>query len=79
LRLGAPFQPGGRCAWVAPARTVTRHDLVLKVAWRHEEAIHEADGLRVWAGHGAVRLYDSVAFDSTSVLLLARCEPGTTV
>jgi streptomycin 6-kinase len=79
LRLGPPFQPGGRCAWVAPARTVSGKDVVLKVAWQHEEAIHEADGLRAWAGHGAVGLYDSDAFDSTSVLLLERCDPGTTL
>jgi streptomycin 6-kinase len=79
LRLGPPYQPGGRSAWVAPARTAAGRDLVLKVAWRHDEATHEADGLRAWAGRGAVRLYDSDAFDSTSALLLERCHPGTTL
>ena len=79
LRLGEPYQPGGQCAWVAPVRDVTGQGLVLKVAWRHDEAIHEADALRAWAGQGAVRLHDSEVFDSTSVLLLERCDPGTTL
>jgi streptomycin 6-kinase len=77
LRVGPPYQPGGRCAWVAPARDSTGQDLVLKVAWRHDEAADEAEGLRAWAGHGTVRLYDSDVFDATSVLLLERCHPGT--
>ncbi|MEV6488895.1 aminoglycoside phosphotransferase family protein [Actinoplanes sp. NPDC051633] len=76
LRLGRPYQPGGRCAWVASVRDVAGCDLVLKVAWRHDEATHEADGLRAWAGEGAVRVHDSAAFDSTSALLLERCHPG---
>lgn len=79
LRLGPPYQPGGQCAWVAPARTACGRDLVLKVAWRHDEAAAEADGLRAWAGQGTVRLHDSDVFDSTSVLLLERCHPGTTL
>jgi len=79
LCLGSPYQPGGRCAWVAPARTATGHDLVLKVAWRHDEAVDEAAGLRVWAGHGAVRIYDSAMVGSTSALLLEQCNPGTTL
>jgi streptomycin 6-kinase len=77
LRLGSPYQPGGQCAWVAPARTASGQDLLLKVAWRHDEAAHEADGLRAWAAQGTVRLHDSDVFDSTSVLLLERCRPGT--
>ena len=60
LELGEPFQPGGQTAWVAPAHTQDHGDLVLKVAWRHTEAAHEADGLRVWDGHGAVRLHAAV-------------------
>ncbi len=79
LRLGRPYQPGGQCSWVAPARNTSGQDLVLKVAWRHDEAAHEADGLRAWAGQGAVRLYASDVFGSTSVLLLERCNPGTTL
>ena len=52
---------------------------MLKVAWRHDEAAHEAAGLRAWDGHGTVRLHDSDVFGSTSVLLLERCRPGTTL
>jgi streptomycin 6-kinase len=79
LRLGPPYQPGGRCAWVAPARDRTGRDLVLKVAWTHEEARHEADGLRAWAGNGAVLVHDSGLAEATMVLLLERCHPGTTL
>jgi len=77
LELGPPYQPGGRCAWVAPARDRAGQHLVLKVAWLHDEAVHEADALRAWAGDGAVLLHDHTAEDSTSVLLLERCLPGT--
>lgn len=76
LTLGSPFQPGGHTAWVAPARNPNGTDLVLKVAWRHPEADHEADGLRIWAGGGAVRLHEVDEMDDTIVLLLERCRPG---
>jgi hypothetical protein len=46
LRLGPPCQPGGATAWVAPARTAAGNRVVLKVGWWHDEAAHEADGLR---------------------------------
>lgn len=78
LTLGEPFQPGGQTAWVAPARRDGGPDLVLKVAWRHPEALHEADGLREWAGAGAVRLHAAEDYDDeTAALLLERCVPGT--
>ena len=73
LTLGEPFEPGGQCSWVAPAGP----DQVLKVGWRHYEAEHEADGLRLWGGEGAVRLHAAQSFDQTSALLLERCVPGT--
>jgi streptomycin 6-kinase len=76
LTVGEPFQPGGQTAWVAPARDATGARLVLKVVWRHPEAAHEADGLRAWAGHGAVRLHAATEFDDAIVLLLERCVPG---
>jgi len=79
LHLDHPYQPGGRCAWVAPARNPAGQDLVLKVAWRHDESTHEAHGLRALAGQGAVRLYDSATVDASDVLLLERCHPGTTL
>ena len=73
LDLGAPYQPGGQYAWVAPARTRTGDKLVLKVAWRQPEAEHEADGLRFWDGDGAVRCHaahayrasDAISFEAT--------------
>jgi streptomycin 6-kinase len=77
LTVGPPYEPGGQTAWVASAVTVRGEERVLKVAWRHPEADHEADGLRVWAGRGAVVLFDVVEFDETIVLLLERCWPGS--
>jgi streptomycin 6-kinase len=50
---------------------------VLKVAWRHNEALHEADGLRAWDGDGAVRLLDAVVEQETTALLLEACRPGS--
>lgn len=79
VKAGDPFQPGGQTAWVAPARTETGRDVVLKVAWRHPEAEHEADGLRAWDGQGAISLHASEEFDDTMALLLERCMPGTTL
>jgi streptomycin 6-kinase len=79
LGLGRPFQPGGVASWVAPARNPAGDHLVLKVGWRHDEALHEADGLRAWNGNGAVRLLDALMAGDTSALLLEACEPGTTL
>lgn len=50
---------------------------MLKVGWRHDESEHEADALRVWNGHGALRLYSTHVSGHTSALLLERCVPGT--
>ncbi len=77
LTVGAPFQPGGQTAWVAPVRDVAGHEMVMKVGWRHPEALHEAEGLRAWSGHGAVRLYAGKELDDTVGLLLEACRPGT--
>jgi streptomycin 6-kinase len=79
LRVGRPYQPGGRSAWVAPVRDRAGRDLVLKVGWAHEEALQEADGLRAWAGNGAVMVYASGVAEASAVLLLERCWPGTTL
>jgi streptomycin 6-kinase len=79
LVVGRPFQPGGVASWVAPARGAAGDHLVLKVGWRHEEALHEADGLRVWNGDGAVRVFDALLAGETSALLLEACEPGTSL
>lgn len=77
LTVEAAFQPGGQTAWVAPVRDRAGDERVLKVAWRHPEAEHEADGLRAWAGHGAVQLYTVERSADTIALLLERCRPGT--
>jgi streptomycin 6-kinase len=77
LTVGRPFQPGSDASWVAPARTPAGEHLVLKVGWMHDEARHEADGLRAWQGDGTVRLIDALAVGETNALLLEACEPGT--
>ncbi|HEY2578195.1 MAG TPA: aminoglycoside phosphotransferase family protein [Streptosporangiaceae bacterium] len=77
LRLGQPFQPGGQTAWVAPARSKAGDRLVLKLAWTHEEALHEAEGLRAWNGNGTVLLYASCTVGRATAMLLEACEPGT--
>lgn len=76
LQLGEPYEPGGHCSWVAPARGRDGEDLVLKLGWRHPDTEHEADALRAWAGSGSVLLHAAETFDSTSALLLERCIPG---
>jgi streptomycin 6-kinase len=77
LRLGEPFEPGGSCAWVAPGADAEGRDVVLKVAWRHTEALHEAAGLAALEGRGGVEVhaFEHVA-DDTTAMLLERCVPG---
>ena len=50
---------------------------MLKLGWTHTEALHEADGLLVWDGRGAVRLIGAHVDGPTTALLLEICEPGT--
>ncbi|WP_460606147.1 aminoglycoside phosphotransferase family protein [Jatrophihabitans fulvus] len=77
LTLGPVFQPGGMTAWVAPGRTPHGTEVVLKVAWRHYEAEHEPDALKVWNGDGAIMLLDQLALGrQTGAMLLERCLPG---
>jgi streptomycin 6-kinase len=71
-----PFEPGGHCAWVAPARRTSGEAVVLKVAWPHLEADDEAVGLALWDGDGAVRLLEATTVGDTPALLLERCVPG---
>ncbi len=77
LQLGEPFEPGGNCSWVAPGTGADGRDVVLKVAWRHSEALHEAEGLAAVGGEGAVEVYafEHIAEDTTAILL-ERCRPG---
>jgi streptomycin 6-kinase len=76
LELGEPY-PEGQSAWVAPVRTQAGEMLVLKVQWRHWEAEHEADALRLWDGDGAVRCVASRSLERTRALLLEQCTPGS--
>jgi streptomycin 6-kinase len=76
LVLDPPFTIGGSASWVAPASTRTGERVVLKLGWTHEEALHEADGLRLWDGKGAIRLIRSRVDGPTTALLLEICEPG---
>jgi streptomycin 6-kinase len=85
LRLGEPFEPGGNCSWVAPGVDPDGRPIVLKVAWPHTEALHEAEGLAALGGKGAVEVLafehlapTSAEGDSVgaTALLLERCRPG---
>lgn len=73
----APFSFGDRTSWVAPASRADGTGSVLKIARRHAESMHEADGLRVWGGEGTVRIYASAELPEATALLLERCVPGT--
>jgi streptomycin 6-kinase len=79
LTVGPPIEHGGKWAWVAPASDGTGRELILKIVKRFTDTAHEAHGLRLWDGGGAVRLYAARDFDETKALLLERCVPGTTL
>jgi streptomycin 6-kinase len=73
LELGVPFALS-RYSYVAPVGD----DAVLKIAFDgDDEGLHEPDALRVWDGHGAVRLLRSDP--SRRALLQERARPGTDV
>lgn len=76
LDVGPPFEPGGTCAWVAPALDGDGRDLVLKIGWTHTEALHEAEGLAAFGGHGAVEVHAYDHDGDTTSLLIERCRPG---
>ena len=77
LEPGDPFEPGGQCSWVAPARTTAGEPLVLKVGWSHPEATHEGAGLEFWDGNGVVLMHAREVIGDSIALLLERCVPGT--
>lgn len=78
LALDAPYEPGGNCSWAAPGTDREGREVALKVAWRHTESMHEAEGLAALGGRAAARVYsyEHVTADTT-VMLLERCIPGT--
>ncbi|MFC7218411.1 aminoglycoside phosphotransferase family protein [Streptomyces polyrhachis] len=73
LRLKRPYR-GGSCSWVAPVETADGAPAVLKLTWPHPEAAGEAEGLRIWDGHFAVRALRAEPADFA--LLVERCTPG---
>ena len=77
LTVGAPFQPGGQTAWVAPVRGAAGNEMVMKVGSQHPEALHEAEGLRAWAGRSAIRLDAAEDLSDAVGFLLEACRPGT--
>lgn len=77
LEPGRRFASGQTGSYVAAVRRAGGQRAVLKIGWPHDEAVHEADGLRAWGGAGAVHLLDSHRDGEVDVLLLEACEPGT--
>jgi streptomycin 6-kinase len=89
LDLDDPFEPGGNCSWVAPGREPDGREVVLKVAWPHTEARHEAEGLAAIGSRWAVQVFAIERFaparpgrgpsvgDDTVAMLLERCRPGS--
>jgi streptomycin 6-kinase len=77
LELGQRFESGQTGSYVAAVRRAGGQRAVLKIGWPHDEAVHEADGLRAWGGAGAVHLLGSHRDGEADILLLEACEPGT--
>jgi streptomycin 6-kinase len=74
---GPPFA-GGTAGTVVPVVRADGTEAVLKVTSpHHREAREEAAGLRLWAGRGAVLLYEEDR--SLWALLIERCRPGSPV
>lgn len=68
VELEPPFELSN-VSYVAP----TKNGAVLKVPWAgDDEAMHEADALKMWGGNGAVQLLRR----SPRALLEERCVPG---
>jgi streptomycin 6-kinase len=77
LALGQPFGDDVSASWVAPVALAGGGQAVLKLGLPHMEAEHEAEGLRLWAGRGSVRLLAADA--GLGAMLLERCRPGTSL
>lgn len=77
IAIGEPFEPGGATSYVAPATTSDGRHMVYKCTIPHDEAIGEADALRAYDGHGAVRLHAD--HPTTFELLVEHCEPGSSL
>jgi streptomycin 6-kinase len=73
LELQPPLR-GGSCSWVAPATLPDGTPVIVKIGWPHPEMYGEPVALRLWDGHGAVRLLRHDP--ARHALLLSRCTPG---
>ncbi|GAA2486546.1 aminoglycoside phosphotransferase family protein [Winogradskya humida] len=73
LVLGPPLR-GGSCSWVAPATLADGTAVILKIGWPHREMYAEPAALRLWDGHGAVRLFRHDP--ARHALVLEQCLPG---
>lgn len=67
----------GACGVVWPVRRADGTPAMLKISWPHDEALDEGVALRVWAGHGAVRLLEHDTEDYA--LLLERLDATRTL
>lgn len=77
LEMGDPFEPGGVTAYVAPAVTSEGARVVYKCTIPHDEAISEAEALRLYEGDGAVRV--TASEPDTFEMLIEYCEPGSSL
>jgi streptomycin 6-kinase len=75
LKLEAPFDTEGSCAWVAPATRQDGTHAILKVGMPHMEGEHEIQALHFWNGNPTIYLLEADVHLNT--MLLERCEPGT--
>jgi streptomycin 6-kinase len=73
LRLEPPYRES-YVSLVMPVTLTDKTPAVLKLQFPHPESEHEAEALRRWNGHGAVRLF---AYERQyHALLMEKCEPG---
>jgi len=74
ITIERPYEPGGYTSYVAPAMAASGVEVVYKCTIPHDEAVGEAEALRIYDGDGAVRLLESEP--ATYELLLEPCTPG---
>jgi streptomycin 6-kinase len=75
IAVGPPFDLSFN--YVAPGITADGRAIVLKLGVPNPELTAEIQALRLYAGHGAVRLLD--ADDDKGILLMDRINPGTSL
>ncbi|MFF2544973.1 aminoglycoside phosphotransferase family protein [Kitasatospora sp. NPDC058063] len=65
----------GGVGLILPVRQAAERAAVLKISFPHPGNVHEPDAFAVWAGRGAVRLYERD--DERFAMLLERASPTT--